>query len=53
LQAAPDSDYVVMELKRDDAASRALLDADGALSLVTSFSNERGDEVRIYRRSAR
>ncbi|MGA0806206.1 MAG: hypothetical protein ACO3PV_06795 [Pseudohongiellaceae bacterium] len=53
MQAAPDSDYVVMELKRDDAASRALLDADSALSLVTSFSNERGDEVRIYRRSAR
>jgi hypothetical protein len=43
-------DYVVLDLGHDDLATLAALEADTQLRLVTSFANERGDAVRIYRR---
>lgn len=50
LQATPASEFLAFDLKRSDTAARAQLDADPALEPVQQFSNERGDEVRIYRR---
>lgn len=50
LDADPSADYLVMELNHRDADSRARLDAMPHYALLTRFANERGDEVRIYRR---
>lgn len=52
LQGAADSDYLALDLKQPDTETLRLLEPNSALELVTSFSNERGDEVRIYRRDA-
>lgn len=51
LQEAADSTFLALVLKHSDAVARRLLDQTSTLALVTSFSNERGDEVRIYRRT--
>lgn len=49
--SAAGSSYLALELKQSDTAARRLLEQTNTLELVTSFSNERGDEVRIYRQN--
>jgi hypothetical protein len=46
----PQAEYLVLEVKRYESAARLRLDAAADLRLLIRFSNERGDEVRIYQR---
>jgi hypothetical protein len=48
---ATSDNYLALELKQSDTGGRQLLEQSETLELVTSFSNERGDEVRIYHQS--
>jgi hypothetical protein len=51
LEDAAASTWLAIDLKQGDLQARALLDQTPHLQLVSSFRNERGDEVRIYRRT--
>ncbi len=48
VQASASGDTLVLDLKRDD--NTEALDTNPLLLPVTSFANNRGDEVRIYQR---
>jgi hypothetical protein len=46
LQASTSGDYLVLDLAHD--ADTAVLDGNASLTPLESFTNERGDEVRVY-----
>jgi len=52
LQQAESGDYLVLVVSHDDIALRDELDLQRDLSLEKSFSNERGDEIRVYQKQA-
>jgi hypothetical protein len=51
IQDGAAAEYLALDLKQADTNSRQALEQTPSLELVTNFSNERGDEVRIYRRT--
>ena len=48
LQQSRSGDYLMLDVKHDDDVIRSQLDANPGLQLLQGFTNERGDEIRIY-----
>jgi len=48
LQQAQPGDVLVLDLAHDETVLREQLEEQRDLALRTSFSNERGDEIRVY-----
>jgi len=50
LTLAEPGDYLMLVVGHDDISLREELELQRDLALEASFSNERGDEVRIYQK---
>jgi hypothetical protein len=48
LQQSRSSEYLMLDVKHDDAVVKSELDSNPRLELLQSFANQRGDEVRVY-----